>query len=102
VRYIRSDRSDSNRRKDLAIARKKARLTQRQLADQLGVNRVTLARWELGESDPSLAKALEIARILGKRVEQLFGDEPLFSQEEVDRARRLQEQLRSLRSATGR
>lgn len=27
-------------------------LTQQQLADEIGVNRVTLARWELGTSSP--------------------------------------------------
>jgi putative transcriptional regulator len=79
----------TEKRKGLILARKKARLSQQQLADQLGVNRVTLARWELGDNDPSLATALRLGQILGKRVEQLFGDEPVFSAEEVAEARRL-------------
>lgn len=62
--------------------RRSTRLTQQQLADQLGVNRVTVARWESGESDPSLAMALQVAKILGRSVEQLFGHQPLFTAEE--------------------
>ncbi len=81
-------------RPNLKHARKVARLSQQQLADRVGVNRVTLARWELGHADPSLATALQLARILGRRVEQLFGDEPLFSSEEVAEARRLTAALR--------
>lgn len=73
------------RRRNLISARKLARLSQERFSAQLGVNRVTLARWELGKNDPSLATALKIAQVLGFRVEQLFGDEPLFTPEEVER-----------------
>ena len=81
------------RRRNLISARKLARLSQERFAAQLGVNRVTLARWELGETDPSLTMALKIAQVLGFRVEQLFGDEPLFTPEEVERGA---EQARTL------
>jgi len=78
--------SDTKRR-NLIEARKRVRLSQERLADRLAVNRVTVARWEIGANDPSLAMALQIGQVLGFRVEQLFGDEPLFTPEEQERQR---------------
>lgn len=89
----------STRRRGLIAARKVVGLSQQQLADRVGVNRVTLARWELGENDPSLAMALQLAQILGKRVEQLFGREPVFSPGDVDEARRLADTTGDIKSA---
>ena len=57
----------------VARARKRKGLTQQQLADTLGVNRVSLARIEAGARSPSMALALRIARELGESVETLFG-----------------------------
>jgi DNA-binding XRE family transcriptional regulator len=57
----------------MAQARKRKRLTQQQLADMLGINRVSLARIEAGTRSPSMALALRIAREVGEPVEGLFG-----------------------------
>jgi DNA-binding XRE family transcriptional regulator len=57
----------------MAQARKRRNLTQQQLADALGINRVSLARIEAGTRSPSMALALRIARELGEPVETLFG-----------------------------
>lgn len=59
----------------MAQARKRRNLTQQQLADTLGINRVSLARIEAGTRSPSMALALRIARELGEPVETLFGGE---------------------------
>ena len=57
----------------LATARERAGLTQQQLADELRVNRVTIARLEAGTRSPSMALALRIAKVLNESVDALFG-----------------------------
>lgn len=58
----------------VAQARKRAGLTQQQLAEKVGVGRVSIARIE-GGTPPSVTLALAIARELGAPVETLFGGE---------------------------
>ncbi len=57
----------------VAQARKRAELTQPQLAEKVGVGRATIARIEADKQSPSVALALKIARELGEPVETLFG-----------------------------
>lgn len=59
----------------VAQARKRAKLTQPQLAEKVGVGRATIARIEAGRQSPSVVLALKIARELGEPVETLFGGE---------------------------
>jgi len=59
----------------VAQARKRAGLTQPQLAEKIGVGRVSIARIEAGRQSPSVVLALKIARELGEPVEALFGGE---------------------------
>jgi len=54
-------------------ARKRAGLTQQQLADQVGVGRVAIARVETGTRNPSKLLQTAIARELGTDLEQLLG-----------------------------
>jgi DNA-binding XRE family transcriptional regulator len=56
----------------VAQARRRAGLTQPQLAEKVGVSRPTIARIEAGGTSPSVALALKIARELGEPVEMLF------------------------------
>jgi len=58
----------------VAEARHRAGLTQQQLAEAVGVGRVSIARIEAGTA-PSVTIALEIARATGETVETLFGGE---------------------------
>jgi DNA-binding XRE family transcriptional regulator len=57
----------------VALARRRAGLSQQQLAQRLDVGRATIARIEVGSTSPSVALALKIARELGEGVEALFG-----------------------------
>jgi DNA-binding XRE family transcriptional regulator len=57
----------------VAAARKRKGLTQQQLADALGINRVSLARVEAGTRTPSMGLALRITHVLDESVEALFG-----------------------------
>lgn len=47
-------------------ARNEARLSTSKLARELDVDARTVARWQSGESVPSVVRLTEIARVLGK------------------------------------
>jgi putative transcriptional regulator len=58
----------------IKAARKRAgNMTQAQLAERVGVGRVSIARVEAGTRKPSMMLALAISRELGETVEALFG-----------------------------
>ena len=57
--------------------RKKANLSQEQLAEQLGVDRSTVTKWETKENLPRANKLLHIARILGCGVDELLQETDL-------------------------
>jgi len=59
----------------LKAARKRAGLTQAELAEKVGVGRVSIARIETGTRKPSMDLALTIARELDTTAEALFGGE---------------------------
>lgn len=48
--------------------------SQGELAEQLDVSRQTINAIETGKYDPSLPLAFRIARLFGKRIEQVFID----------------------------
>ncbi len=57
----------------LRAARDKAGLTQQQLADRVGINRVVLARWETDAREPSIGSVLALAEALGITLDELAG-----------------------------
>ena len=59
----------------IAQARKRAGLTQQELAEKVDVNRVSIARVEAGTRAPSMALALRIAEALDESLSMLFGGE---------------------------
>ena len=74
----------------LADARRLAGLTQQQLADRVGLNRVQLAKYESGAQSPSVAIASRIARALDASVEELFADSPHSRPTPPDHATRIE------------
>ena len=56
----------------IRVERAEVRMTQQQLADAIGVSRQTVNAIEAGRFVPSTVLALNIARIFGKPVEQVF------------------------------
>ena len=49
--------------KEIIKLRKKHKMTQQQLADAIGVDRVTVARWETGQKRPSNLAKRQLARL---------------------------------------
>ena len=49
-------------------------LSQAELAGKVGVSRQTIANIEKGNYSPSVHLALDVCRVLGKTVEEVFGD----------------------------
>lgn len=56
----------------IASRRQSKGLTQQNLADELKINRSTVAMWEAGESFPRADKLPILARILGCTINDLF------------------------------
>lgn len=55
--------------------RKKSRLSQQALADQIGVFRNTISNWETGYSQISLENAKNVAEYFGVSIDYLLGSE---------------------------
>lgn len=59
----------------LRVLRAERDLSQAQLALRLGVSRQTVNAIENSKYDPSLPLAFEIARVFGKKIEEIFEPE---------------------------
>ena len=53
--------------------RKEKKLTQQELANKVGVNRVTYTNWENGKREPELDKVVELATELNSTLDYLLG-----------------------------
>ena len=58
----------------LKVLRKKANLTQQQLAAKLEINRSSIAKWETGYCFPRTSMLPQLAKILGCSVDELLAD----------------------------
>mgnify|MGYP000877332416 CR=1 FL=1 len=56
----------------LRVLRAEQRLSQADLAEQLGVSRQTVNAIETGRYDPGLPLAFKISRLFGQPIEQIF------------------------------
>lgn len=61
----------------IAYARKKAGLSQIDLADLLGVSRQSVSKWETGEANPDINKIPELAKTLNVSIDWLFSEESI-------------------------
>ena len=60
--------------KNLVALRKKHNLSQEQLAEQLGVSRQAVSKWESGQSMPDIEKLLQLGELFGISVDQILKD----------------------------
>ena len=58
---------------NLSTIRKSKLMTQEELAAKSGINRVTIAKYETGRQEPTVANALKLATALGVTVDELIG-----------------------------
>jgi len=70
-------RPQSEFRRALIVARLEAGLTQRQMAERLGIKQPALARWEAGETLPTLTTLHRVAQVLGLEL-TITPDTPLM------------------------
>lgn len=56
----------------IAEQRKKANLSQQQVAIELGVDRTAVSKWEVGEALPRADKLLKLAQLLNCTVDDLL------------------------------
>ena len=57
-------------------SRKALGLSQEQLAEQMGVSRQSVSKWETGQSDPDLDKLISLSRSFGISTDELLGNTP--------------------------
>ena len=60
--------------------RKKMRLQQAELAAMVGIRRETIGKLENGQYNPSLKLAMDIAKVFGRPVEEIF----MFEEDDDD------------------
>ena len=95
-------------------ARRRAGLTQAELADRAGTSQSGIARWESGRTAVSLDDVIRLVRLCGLDVELQIVERddsdlaqaarlaPLTGQQRLDRHARLARQLKGLRVASSR
>ena len=59
----------------LKVARAEKDMTQKELAEAVGVSRQTVNALEQGEYNPTIKLCRAICRVLGKRLDDLFWEE---------------------------
>lgn len=59
----------------IKFLREKNNMAQRELAEKMGVNQVTVSDWETGKSAPTAAKIPTLAKALGCEINDLFDAE---------------------------
>lgn len=57
---------------NIAIERKKLKLTQEQLAEKCSVSRQAVTKWESGESEPSIAKLKVLSKVFDISIDELI------------------------------
>jgi transcriptional regulator with XRE-family HTH domain len=85
----------------LRTARRSAGLTQKQLADELGVESITVSRWERGVTTPSLPRLRRIAELTQTTVSDLVRAPDAASAHAVELAA-LREELAETRAMVDR
>ena len=56
----------------LPVARKIANLTQKGLADVMGVSETTVINWEKGRSEPTVTQAIQIAEAVNRPLDSII------------------------------
>jgi transcriptional regulator with XRE-family HTH domain len=69
----------------IAKKRKEKQLTQKDLADKLGVSNATVSKWETGKGFPDISLLEPLASVLGFSVSEILsGEEKVFPEEHTE------------------
>ena len=60
---------------NVAVYRKRAGMSQEDLAERLHVSRQTISKWETGQSAPDPETVVQLARLFGITTDQLLTEE---------------------------
>lgn len=61
--------------KQIYELRKKANISQEQLAEKVGVSRQTISKWELGETAPDIKQAQVLSQVFSVNLDELTGND---------------------------
>lgn len=75
-------------------SRKALGLSQEQLAEQVGVSRQSISKWETGQSAPELDKLMGLSKVLGISTDELLGNTSQ-KQEDTSSARPVNDYVRA-------
>ena len=75
IEFIAKGVDDMELGKQIYELRKKANLSQEQLAEKVGVSRQTISKWELGETAPDIKQAQVLSQIFGVSLDELTGND---------------------------
>ncbi len=75
VKIIITMKKGGEKVKNLIKLRKEAKMTQTQLAEQVGVNANTISQYELAKRQPSLEILKKIAQVLNCSIDELVKEE---------------------------
>jgi len=59
----------------IKVARAELDITQKELAEKVGISRQTMNAIEQGDYNPTIKLCLGICKVLGKSLDELFGEE---------------------------
>ena len=81
----------------IAVLRKEKGLTQKELAEQIGISDKTVSKWETGNGMPDIAYLSPLCEVLDINVNELLSGEKLPSEEYLGKA----EECRQMAGAGG-
>lgn len=58
---------------ELKSARLKSKMTQKQVAEALGISQAVVANWERGKRSPSVSRLMELANLYNTSLDKLVG-----------------------------
>lgn len=77
----------------IAAAIRTKGLTQRKVAQDLGISVATFNRWMLYKGEPSLSQGYQICHYLGISVDELFGEPPEKKESLEERIEKIEKML---------
>ena len=73
----------------LRVLRQQMKMTQKELADKLGVSDKTVSKWECGQGCPDVSTLPDLASVLGVSMETLLTGQPLEQSRKGDNMKNL-------------